>query len=85
MAAPAHLLDVAEAPCGDRAHDHTLTKRMLYQLAEEATEKLGVRECTSTYFHVSGCAPPSDLVRESRLGLGAMCLGIEHVGPSSRG
>ena len=23
----------AKAPCGDRAHDHTLTKRMLYQLS----------------------------------------------------
>jgi hypothetical protein len=22
-----------EAPCGDRTHDHTLTKRMLYQLS----------------------------------------------------
>ena len=23
----------AEAPCGDRTHDRTLTKRMLYQLS----------------------------------------------------
>ena len=63
----------------------TLTKRMLYQLAKEATETLVVRECTSNCFHFSGCAPPSDLVRQSRLGLGAMILGIEHVGLSSRG
>ena len=63
----------------------TLTKRVLYQLANEATEPLVVRERTSNYFHCSGLAPPSDLVRESRLGLGAMILGIEHVGLSSRG
>ena len=62
----------------------TLTKRMLYQLAKEATETLVVRECTSKYFHFSGRAPPSDLVRESRRVLGAMLWGIGHVGSSSR-
>ena len=46
---------------------------------------LVARERTSNYFHFSGCAPPSDLVGESRLGLGDMILGIEHVGLSRRG
>ena len=75
VAALVHLLVATGPPCGNRTHDHTLTKRMLPQLASEATETLVVLECTSNCFHCSGCAPPSDLVRESRLRLGTMLLG----------
>ena len=50
--------------------------------AARATETLVARACTSIIFHFSGSAPPSDLVGESGLGLGAMILGIGHVGLS---
>ena len=53
--------------------------------ATKPTETSVARARTGNYFHFSGCSPPSDLVGESRLGLGAMVFGIGHVGLSRRG
>ena len=83
MAALVHLFDATEAPC--RAHEHTLTRRMRYQLSKGATETLVVRARALNYFHISGVLRPSDLVGESCLGLGATIWGIEHVGLPCRG
>ena len=47
-------------------------------------QALVARKHIVTHFHFSVRAPPTDLVRESRRGLGAMSLGIEHVRFSSR-
>ena len=85
MVALVGLLDATEAPVWGSSPRPRLRSACSTQLAREAIETLVARGCASNYFHFSGRAPPSDLVRESRRGLGAMFLGIEHVGLSSRG
>ena len=86
-------------PCAhDSACDHLIYKQIYCLRASSISalqprlwgkliwaNSLAAHDCASNYFRLSRCAPPSDLVGESRLGLGAMIWGIEHVGLPRRG